>query len=87
MIGADCPCGLRFQVADSLKGGIANCPACGKAVAVQGGPEPLFWILFAGGAAAVLGLAAAAWWQFGGIWGAIALGLGAAVMGLALIAA
>ncbi len=48
-VNVDCSeCGHQFEVPRSLKGGIANCPACEKAVPVAGGPEPLFWVLLGG---------------------------------------
>ncbi len=49
-----CSCKRYFRAAKSLKGGITNCPWCGKAVDVPGGPEPLFWVLLSLGALAVL---------------------------------
>ena len=48
-----CDCGHRFNVPGSLRGGMSNCPSCGKAAAVPGGPEKLFslvlgfWVLVA----------------------------------------
>ena len=56
-IEANCPhCHRRFVVRRSLKGGVASCPECNKAVPVPGGPEPLFWVLVGLGAAVILGL-------------------------------
>ena len=52
-VSVDCPCGHRFEVRKSLRGGLANCPGCGKAAPVPGGPEPLFWLILGG---AVIGL-------------------------------
>jgi hypothetical protein len=40
-----------------MKGGLSNCPDCGKATEVPGGPEALFWILLLSAIVAVLGLA------------------------------
>jgi len=40
-------CGEGFRVPKSLKGGVANCPRCGKVTEVPGGPEPLFWMIVA----------------------------------------
>ena len=40
-----CDCGHRFNVPGSLRGGMSNCPSCGKAAAVPGGPEKLFWLV------------------------------------------
>ena len=63
-----------------MKGGIANCPQCRKAVEVGGGPEPLFWLLLAAGGLAVL-VAAAIAWGIGGTWA----GLGALVLGALIL--
>ena len=49
-----CSCKRYFRVAKSLKGGIANCPFCGKAADVPAGPEPLFLFLLSLGVLAVL---------------------------------
>ena len=40
-----CDCCHRFNVPGSLRGGMSNCPSCGKAAAVPGGPEKLFWLV------------------------------------------
>ena len=40
-----CDCGPRFNVPGSLRGGMSNSPSCGKAAAVPGGPEKLFWLV------------------------------------------
>ena len=40
-----CDCGHRFNVPGSLRGGMSNCPSCGKAAVVAGGPEKLFWLV------------------------------------------
>jgi hypothetical protein len=40
-----CDCGHRFNVPGSLRGGMSNCPSCGKAADVPGGPEKLFWLV------------------------------------------
>ncbi len=85
-VGVACGCGERFSVPASLKGGLANCPRCGKATAVRGGPEPLFWLLFSIGVAVVLG-ASGAIWAFGGpAAGGIAFGVGAAVLTIVVLA-
>ena len=40
---ADCQhCGLTFEVPNTLAGGIANCPDCGKATPVGGLRDPLW---------------------------------------------
>jgi len=57
-INVTCDCGNMFQVARSLKGGIANCPRCRKIVDVPGGPEGLFYVLLFLGVAVVLGISA-----------------------------
>lgn len=49
-----CACKRDFRVAKSLRNGIVNCPWCGKAVEVPGGPELLFGILLGLGVLAVL---------------------------------
>jgi hypothetical protein len=75
-----CGCTRRFNVPKSLKGGMTNCPGCGKAVPVRGGPEPLFWVLLGGGCAFVL-LASLAIGALGGLTaGLISLGVGAAII-------
>jgi len=47
-----------FQVPQSMKGGIANCPRCRKIVNVPGGPEGLFYVLLFLGIAVVAGISA-----------------------------
>lgn len=79
-VAVSCPCGGRFQVPASLKGGLANCPACGKATPVRGGWEPLFWLLLSIGVALVLGISAALWAAAGAAAAGIALGVGAVVL-------
>ena len=44
-IEVTCDCGHQFHVSGSLKGGLSNCPSCGKAASVPGGPEKLFWLV------------------------------------------
>ena len=44
-IQVQCGCGHSFEAIDSLAGGIANCPRCGKAAGVPGLRDPL-WLLF-----------------------------------------
>jgi hypothetical protein len=85
-IPVTCSCGNRFQVSESFKGGLVNCPQCGKAAAVSGGPEPLFWVLLAIGVAFVLGLSGLLWAGVGPLAGGIALGIGAAVVAVFVIA-
>lgn len=57
-INVTCDCGNMFQVARSLKGGIANCPRCRKVVDVPGGPEGPFYVLLFLGIAGVAGISA-----------------------------
>jgi hypothetical protein len=47
-----------FQVPQSMKGGIANCPRCRKIVDVPGGPEGLFYVLLFLGIVLVGGISA-----------------------------
>lgn len=49
-----CACKRDFRVEKSLRNGIVNCPWCGKAVEVPGGPELLFWSLLGLGVILVL---------------------------------
>ena len=80
-IAVTCRCGHTFPVPESLRGGLAQCPGCGKAAAVRGGAEPLFWALLSVGVAAVLGISAALWALAGPLAGGIAFGVGAVVLG------
>jgi len=79
-VGVSCPCGSQFQVPASFKGGLANCPKCGRAAPVRGGPEPLFWILLSAGVGLVLAVSAIAWLAGGAAAGGIVLGVGAVVL-------
>ena len=63
-----------------------NCPGCGKAVEVPGGPEALFWLLLGGGVVLTLGVAGAGWLTIGPVAGLIALGAGGAAITLAVLA-
>jgi hypothetical protein len=51
-VRVDCPCSGSFEVPDSMAGGLANCPACGKATAVPGLRDPFFRALQVGAVAA-----------------------------------
>ena len=80
-----CPCGGEFSVAESLKGGIANCPHCRRAIQIPGGFDPLFWGLLGGGS--LLGLlvavvaGAAGGWAWGiGVLSAVAVLIGVLVL-------
>jgi len=85
-VQVSCPCGARFQVPASLKGGLANCPQCGKAATVRGGPEPLFWLLLSVGIASVVILSAVLWIFGGAMAGGIALGIGTLVITILVMA-
>ena len=61
VVQVTCPCGAYFRVRASLKGGLANCPGCGKATAVPRGVEVIFWFILAIGVAIDLGVSAAFW--------------------------
>ncbi len=71
-----CDCGRSFEVPDSLAGGIANCPGCGRAADVPGLRDP-FWrallvaavLVWAGGSA----MAAVVWGPAAGVLVAIGL--------------
>ena len=82
-----CPeCGTGFAVPPSMRGGVANCPNCGRAVPVPGGPEPLFWLLVACGVVAVLMATGLAWLAGGPISAAVVFGIGALVLAAVLLA-
>ena len=65
-------CGQTFTVPDSMVGGLANCPGCGKVTPVRGLRDPLWrlwqvvWLLVVLGSA-IIGF------QFGGA--AVAVGV------------
>jgi len=80
MVYTDCEgCGHRFEAADTLAGGLANCPGCGKATPVPGLRDPYFRLLQAAMALGWVLLAAIGWMTLGWI-GAIAFGVGAALL-------
>ncbi|MEK7866905.1 MAG: hypothetical protein AAB434_09510 [Planctomycetota bacterium] len=85
MVQVDCPCGFIFPAPSSLRGGLANCPSCGKAVPVKGGPEPLFWVIFGGIGVLVLGLAAGLGWAYGSMAAVATVVVGAALIGIILV--
>ncbi|MHC4448733.1 MAG: hypothetical protein ACYS0E_01150 [Planctomycetota bacterium] len=81
MISVDCEhCFKPFEVQDSLAGGLANCPACGKATAVPGLRDPWFRLVQAGMVVGWAG-ATAVGWSEGGPLGAVLVGC---VVGLIL---
>lgn len=59
MIEVHCHCGHFFSAPDSLAGGIANCPSCGKAVEVSGLRDPFWRVLVAGAVVLWVGVTAA----------------------------
>jgi hypothetical protein len=69
-------CGRAFEPPAAARGGLANCPACGKAVDVPGLRDPMWRLLQTGG---VL-LALLAGWLAAGAFGpaaGVAIGVGA----------
>ncbi|MCA8957533.1 MAG: hypothetical protein KDC87_15775 [Planctomycetes bacterium] len=78
-VPVDCACGHRFSVPESLVGGLAQCPECGKATEVPGLRDPLWRVLQV---LALLAVVAAAWFGFqvGGAGGAMLGGAGTAVV-------
>ena len=86
MIHVDCEqCGTPFEVADTLAGGLTNCPRCGKATPVPGLRDP-YYRLFQIGMAFGWVLLTAFGWFAGGWSGALLLGGGSAiVLGLVYI--
>ena len=84
MIEVDCEhCHKLFEVADSLAGGITNCPGCGKATPVAGLRDPWYRLTVAGMAVAWAVLTAVGW-ASGGWLGALILGGGCALLFLLL---
>ena len=84
MIAVVCDhCGKSFEVADSLVGGLANCPACGKATPVEGLRDPWFRLIQVGTAVG-WALLTAIGWSAGGWLGAAIVGGGSALV-IALI--
>ena len=86
MIHVDCEqCGKPFEVADTLAGGLTNCPDCGKATPVPGLRDPYYRLIQLG---MVIGWALLTefGWIIGGWLGALTLGIGSAlVLGLVYI--
>jgi hypothetical protein len=72
-------CGSFFEAADSLAGGLTNCPACGRATDVPGLRDRFFRAIQIGMAAA-WALLTAIGWSAGGWAGAIGVGVGAALV-------
>lgn len=85
MLHVDCEqCGRQFEVADTLAGGLTNCPDCGKATPVLGLRDPYYRLIQIGMAVGWALLIVFGW--LGGGWlGAIVVGAGTAlVLGLIL---
>ncbi|MEE8106230.1 MAG: hypothetical protein V3T86_11910 [Planctomycetota bacterium] len=87
VIRVDCEhCGEVFQAAESMAGGMTNCPRCKKAATVPGLRDRWFRFVQAGMLVAVVALTLAGWHN-GGLAGALALGsLGALVCGVMYVA-
>ena len=84
MIHVDCEqCGKPFEVADTLAGGLTNCPDCGKATPVPGLRDPCFRLIQIGMAIG-WALLTTFGWITGGWSGAFLLGIGSA-LGLGLV--
>ena len=80
MIEVECErCGQFFEAADSLAGGLTNCPACGKATEVPGLRDKFFRVIQVGMAVA-WALLTAIGWTTGGWVGALGVGAGAALV-------
>ena len=86
MMHVDCEhCGQPFECADTLAGGLTNCPLCGKATPVPGLRDPYFRLIQIGMAIGWALLTTVGWFAGGWI-GALALGtLSALVIGLICI--
>lgn len=67
-----------------MKGGLANCPDCQKAVPVLHGFDFLFWLLIAGGVAVSLFFVILAFLVYGFLGGGIVLGVCVALFALVL---
>ncbi len=75
MTHVDCEhCGQPFEVADTLAGGLTNCPACGKATPVSGLRDPFFRLIQIGTAVGWALLVACGWFAGGWI-GAVLVGI------------
>lgn len=82
-----CPhCSSSFAVPKTMKGGMANCPDCQKAVEVAGGPEPLFWFLFGLGGLGILLVSGLLFAAAGPIVGLIGLMVGATILTVLVLA-
>jgi uncharacterized paraquat-inducible protein A len=80
MIHVDCEqCGKQFEVVDTLAGGLANCPGCGKATPIPGLHDPYYRLLQVAMAVGWM-LLVAVGWSLGGWWGAIGVGVGGAIV-------
>jgi len=75
-----CSCGNRFEVANSFKGGLVNCPKCAKATSVPSGPEPVFLAMIAFLVVCLLLATGTAWAFLGSVGGVIAFLVGGAVV-------
>ena len=83
-----CPhCGQTCTVPPALRGGILNCPSCGRAVEAPGRSEGMYWALVGLGAAGGLAAAGVAFVLAGPAAGITVLGIGVlAAIAIALVA-
>ena len=87
MIHVDCEqCGTPFEVADTLAGGLTNCPGCGKATPVPGLRDPYYRLLQIGTAIGWVLLTAFGWirWLVGALVASLGAGLVIALVHVAL---
>ena len=80
-----CECGLSFDVARSLRGGVTHCPSCGKLVQVRG-IDREFIALLAIGLLAALALARLIGAAAGMTAGVVALVVALLVLGALVLA-
>jgi hypothetical protein len=66
-----CACGHPFEVGKGLRGGITNCPRCGRAVDVPGLNDPLWRLAQAGAAFVWAGATAVAFVEGGAVIGLV----------------
>ncbi len=79
-------CGERFEVPDTKRGGIANCPGCGEITEIAGAVEPVFVALLVAAAIVVLGISAGVFFAAGPAWGLVTLVVLGGIAGLATLA-
>ena len=79
-----CECGLRFEVAPSLRGGVTHCPSCARLVRV-GGADRQFTTLLVLGVLGAFALALFVGAAEGVAAGAVALVVALAILGLLVV--